>query len=40
MMAGLPAEHGEEKIVLIDATYLKSRRAATSLGVKKECVDA
>ena len=35
MTAGLAAEHGEEKIVMIDATYLKAHRSATSLGVKK-----
>ena len=35
MMAGLAAEHGEEKTVMIDATYLKAHRTATSLGVKK-----
>ncbi len=40
MMAGLAAEHGEEKIVMIDATYLKAHRTATSLGVKKGGVDA
>ena len=40
MMAGLAAEHGEEKTVMIDATYLKAHRTATSLGVKKEGADA
>ena len=35
MMAGLAADHGEEKTVIIDATYLKAHRTATSLGVKK-----
>ena len=40
MMAGLAAEHGEEKTVMIDATYLKAHRTATSLGVKKGDVDA
>ena len=35
MMAGLAAEHGEKKTVMIDATYLKAHRTATSLGVKK-----
>ena len=34
MMAGLAAEHGEQKTVMIDATYLKAHRTATSLGVK------
>jgi hypothetical protein len=40
MMAGLAAEHGEEKTVMIDATYLKAHRTATSMGVKKGGVDA
>jgi hypothetical protein len=35
MMVGLAAEHGEKKTVMIDATYLKSHRTATSLGAKK-----
>lgn len=35
MMVGLAAEHGEEKTVMIDATYLKAHRTASSLGVKK-----
>jgi transposase len=35
MMAGLAAEQGETKIVMIDATYLKAHRAATSMSVKK-----
>ncbi|WP_226689719.1 IS5 family transposase [Ruegeria arenilitoris] len=35
MMAGLATKHGEEKTVMIDATYLKAHRTATSLGVKK-----
>jgi transposase len=35
MMVGLAAEHGEEKTVMIDATYLKARRHATSLAAKK-----
>ena len=35
MMAGLAANHGEEKTVMIDATYLKAHRTATSMGVKK-----
>ena len=30
MMVGLAAEHGEEKTVMIDATYLKAHRTATS----------
>ncbi len=40
MMAGLAAEHVEEMTVMIDATYLKAHRTATSLGVKKGGVDA
>jgi transposase len=36
----LAAEHGEEKTVMIDATYLKAHRTATSMGVKKGGVDA
>ena len=39
MMAGLSAEHGEQKTVMIDATYLKAHRTATSMGVKKGGVD-
>ena len=35
MMVGLAAEHGEEKTVMIDATYLKAHRTATSMGVEK-----
>ena len=35
MMAGRAAEHGEEKTVMIDATYLKAHRTATSMGVKR-----
>ena len=35
MMIGLAADHGEEKTVMIDATYLKAHRTASSLGVKK-----
>ncbi|QFT48740.1 hypothetical protein FIU97_19290 (plasmid) [Roseivivax sp. THAF40] len=35
MMGELAAEHGEKKIVMIDATYLKAHRAASSLGAKK-----
>ena len=36
MMVGLTAKHGEEKTAMIDATYLKAHRIASSLGVKKE----
>ena len=35
IMLGLAAEHGERKTVMIDATYLKAHRTASSLGVKK-----
>ena len=35
MMIGLASDHGEEKTVMIDATYLKAHRTATSMGVKK-----
>ena len=34
-MAELATEHGEETTVMIDATYLKSHRTASSLGAKK-----
>lgn len=40
MMAGLAAEHGEETTVMIDATYLKAHRTATSMAVKKGDVAA
>ena len=39
MMAGLAAEHGERKTVMIDATYLKAHRTATSMAAKKGAVD-
>ena len=35
IMAGLAAAHGEQKTVMIDATYLKAHRTASSLRVKK-----
>jgi transposase len=35
MVAGLAAGHGEENTVMIDATYLKAHRTATSMSVKK-----
>lgn len=35
MLAGLAADHGEEMTGMIDATYLKTHRTASSLGVKK-----
>ena len=39
MMAGLAAEHGEQKLVMIDATCFMAHRTATSLGVEKGSVD-
>ncbi|MFY2822414.1 IS5 family transposase [Ruegeria sp. MALMAid1280] len=35
MMVGLAAEHGEEKTIMIDASYLKAHRTASSLGGQK-----
>ena len=35
IMMVLAAGHGEEKTVMIDATYLKTHRTATSMGVKR-----
>ena len=35
MMAGLAADHGEKTTVMIDATYLKVHRTATSMAAKK-----
>ena len=35
MMAGLAADHGEKKTVMIDATYLKAHRTASSSAVKR-----
>ncbi len=35
MLMGLATDHGEEKIVMIDATHLKVHRTASSLVVKK-----
>ena len=40
MMVGLAAERGEEKPVVIGATYLKAHRTATSLTVKRGGVHA
>lgn len=34
-MKGLASESGEEKVVMIDATYLKAHGTATSLRAKK-----
>ncbi|GAB4535966.1 MAG: hypothetical protein Tsb0024_05910 [Ruegeria sp.] len=39
MMAGLVVEHGEEKSVMIDATYLKVHRTATRMAAKKGGLD-
>jgi hypothetical protein len=38
-MTGLAAKYGEKKTVMIDATYLKAHRTATSMDVKKRGVD-
>jgi len=35
MMEGLASEGGEETVVMIDATYLKAHRTASSLRAKK-----
>ena len=35
IMAGLVSESAEQKIMMIDPTYLKTRRTALSLAVKK-----
>ncbi|WP_170440224.1 IS5 family transposase [Ruegeria arenilitoris] len=35
MMAGLAVEHGEKGAVMIDATYLKAHRTATSMAAKR-----
>lgn len=35
MLIGLAADHGEEKAVMIDATFLKAHRTASSLAVEK-----
>lgn len=35
MMEGLAAGHAEPKSVMIDETYLKARRTASSLRVKE-----
>ena len=35
ILAGLAAEHGERKTVMIDASYVKAHRTESSLGVKK-----
>ncbi len=40
MMVGLATGHGEERTVMIDATYQKAHRTASSLGLKKGGVDA
>jgi transposase len=36
MMDGLSAKGTERKTIMIDATYLKAHRTASSPGVKKE----
>jgi hypothetical protein len=35
MMEGLASKGGQEKVVMIDATYLKAHRTASSLRAKK-----
>tara|TARA_R100000322_G_scaffold170476_1_gene146470 strand:+ start:2505 stop:2852 length:348 start_codon:yes stop_codon:yes gene_type:complete len=40
MMAGLAAEHCEESTVIIDATYLKAHRTASSSGAIRGRVEA
>ena len=35
MMQGLSGDKAERRTVMIDATYLKAHRTASSLGVKK-----
>ena len=39
IMAGLASEAAEQKIVMINATYLKAHRTASSLAVKKGGAD-
>ena len=38
-MEGLAAEHSDHRAIMIDATYLKAHRTASSLRVKKGGVD-
>jgi transposase len=40
IMVGLATEHAEHKTIMIDATYLKAHRTASSLRVKKRGVRA
>ena len=40
IMVGLAAESAEHKTIMIDATYLKAHRTASSLGLKKGGADA
>ncbi len=35
MMEGLASKGGQEKVVMIDATYLKAHRTASSMRAKK-----
>lgn len=35
MMEGLASDGGEKKVIMIDATYLKAHRTASSLRAKK-----
>ena len=40
IMVGLAAQSAEHKTIMIDATYLKAHRTASSLRVKKGGADA
>ena len=40
IMVGLATERAEHKTIMIDATYLKAHRTASSLCVKKGGADA
>ena len=40
IMTGLAVEAADEKTIMIDATYLKAHRTASSLRVEKEGVGA
>ena len=40
MVAGLATDTDQQKTEMIEATYLKAHRTATSMGVKKGGVDA
>ena len=40
MMEGLSAQSAQPQTIMIDATYLKAHRTASSLGVKKGALGA